>query len=201
MEKLTELKIKNLKPGETEKYVRERNGFILRIRPAGSKSFYFVYDFESKRHRLHLGSWPSVSLAEAREKHLQAMLLLKQGIAPHQINKLSTSGNPVTVTQNLPATIGAICNDYLAWSERHHATSWHNIVATTIRVHLQNPDVVNLPASDFKRRDALQMLDGIAVDRPGMARTLLRVARGVFGLAVEMETIEGTSQKTENKAR
>ena len=188
MEKLTELKIKNLKPDAKEKYLREGNGFVLRVRPTGSKSFYYIYDFGGKRRRFFLGSWPSVSLADAREKHMKAMLSVKQGIAPH-LQQSSVESLPALDTTS-PLTIGSISADYLIWSQRHHAESWHKIVSITITAHLLQPDIAVRTVNDFKRRDALQMLDFIALDRPGMARTLLRVARGVFGLAVEMETIE-----------
>lgn len=184
MEKLTELKIKNTKCTDKDFYIREGNGFVLRVRKGGSKTFYFIYDYQGKRKRLILGTWPVVTLADAREKHLEASLVLKRGEDP------SSPPPPTQITPIKSLTVKDIADDYITWSERHHTAEWHKIVSTTIKAHLHKPEIIDKDAKTLKRRDVIQLLDAVAEDRPGMARTLLRVARGVFELALQLEKLE-----------
>ena len=85
--KLTELKIRSLQPQEKEYSVREVEGFVLRVRPSGAKSYYYIYDFNGKRCKMLLGTWPATGIAEARKKHMEAVLQVKRGIDPRQTQK------------------------------------------------------------------------------------------------------------------
>ncbi|MFU3596641.1 tyrosine-type recombinase/integrase [Pseudomonas aeruginosa] len=71
---LTEKQIRALKPSEKEFTVtdgRSAKGegvLMLRVRPNGTKEFYFLRRQGSKKIKIKLGTWPSLSLTEARDK-------------------------------------------------------------------------------------------------------------------------------------
>ena len=61
-------------------------GLCLEARAgAASKSWLYRYYIAQKQHKMTLGSYPSMGLAQAREAHSQAALLVKQGIDPRQV--------------------------------------------------------------------------------------------------------------------
>ena len=65
---LTELKIKNLKPREKKYMLRDERGLYLRVDPNGKKYFIFRF-FENKKERqFSLGTYPDISLKDARIK-------------------------------------------------------------------------------------------------------------------------------------
>ncbi len=65
---LNDMTVRNLKPtGKQQKYLCNRTpGFGLMVSQAGGKSFFLTLGKERKR--IHLGKYPSTSLAEARRK-------------------------------------------------------------------------------------------------------------------------------------
>lgn len=71
---LTERGIRALKPEGRDYVVSDKGGargdgkLILRVRPTGTKEFYYQHHEGGKRKRRKLGNWPDLSLAEAREK-------------------------------------------------------------------------------------------------------------------------------------
>lgn len=182
MEKLTDIKVKNLKPRDKEYYVREGGGFVLRIRPSGSKSFYFIYDYGQKRQRLLLGSYPSVSLAQAREKHMEAVLVLKKGGNP----KLPAV-EPVPQIEKL--SVQELADLWFAWSEQNHSAKWSNTLQLAIKKDFLPSHGHQLVAA-IRRRDAVAVLEVKASKAPGQAVNLHKALRGMWELAKEKEYVE-----------
>ena len=65
--KLTELKIKNLKPKKTRYYVSDGGGLTLAVMPTGEKYWYRRSWKDGKETKFSLGHWPEISLKQARE--------------------------------------------------------------------------------------------------------------------------------------
>lgn len=83
---LTNTEVKQAKPREKEYTLSDGSGLLLRIRPAGSKSWFFNYyqPFTKKRLKYSMGEYPSVGLADARRKAEQARKLLADNIDPQE---------------------------------------------------------------------------------------------------------------------
>lgn len=75
-------KVAGLKPKDKQYRVADGGGMYVLVKPNGSK--YWRYDCQifGKRVTLALGTYPAVSLADAREKHEQYRLEIKQGKDP-----------------------------------------------------------------------------------------------------------------------
>ena len=84
---LTELKIKSLTSTSKIQKISDGGGLVLFINPKGNKYWRYNFRFENKQKTLSIGVYPAVSLAEARKKHIQAKLLLAEGIDPTMVNK------------------------------------------------------------------------------------------------------------------
>lgn len=79
---LTDVKVRNIKPKEKPIKVTDGEGMYLLVSPRGGKCWRLKYRFEGKEKVLALGTYPEVSLFEAREKRLAARKALANGVDP-----------------------------------------------------------------------------------------------------------------------
>lgn len=83
---LTNTQVKNAKPRDKEYNLSDGSGLALRVKPNGSKLWVFNYFRPVSRRRANLGfgSYPEVSLADARKRRQSARELLAKDIDPKQ---------------------------------------------------------------------------------------------------------------------
>lgn len=72
---LTDKQVRSLKPEPGRDYVksdgrgaRGEGVLLLKVRENGTKEFYYQWHVQGKKRQRKLGTWPALSLAEAREK-------------------------------------------------------------------------------------------------------------------------------------
>jgi integrase len=85
--KLTDAKIRASKPLARPYLVADGRGLALRVSPSGARSWYYRYRFNGRANRLSLGEYPTVTLSEARERHIDMRRQLAQGIDPSAMRK------------------------------------------------------------------------------------------------------------------
>ncbi|WP_415519642.1 MAG: tyrosine-type recombinase/integrase [Desulfovibrio aminophilus] len=84
---LTDTAIRNAKPGQKQRKLSDEKGLFLLVAPSGGKWWRFKYRFAGKEKLLSLGTYPEVSLAQARERRDEARKLLARGIDPSAARK------------------------------------------------------------------------------------------------------------------
>lgn len=86
---LSAMEVKEAKPKDREYSLPDGYGLLLRVRPTGSKTWLFNYSIPltKKRTNLKIGSFPEISLAQARAKREEFRALLAQGIDPQAEQK------------------------------------------------------------------------------------------------------------------
>ena len=127
---LTDPKCRNAKcpPDRRQARFSDSGGLYLQVSPAGSKRWFLKYRIDGKEKQLALGSYPAVSLAEARKARDAAKLQKAQGADPvqtRQFEKLKASvgsGN----------TLSAVAADWLDlnkpnWSDTHYVREERNL--------------------------------------------------------------------------
>lgn len=84
--RLSELKIKSAKPSEKDYVLFDGGGLQMRVRSNGSKLWNFNYrhPVTKKRINMGLGTFPEVSLAQARKGSIAAREILAQGLDPKE---------------------------------------------------------------------------------------------------------------------
>jgi len=84
--RLSELKIKSAKPTEKDYVLFDGGGLQMRVRSNGSKLWNFNYrhPVTKKRINMGLGTFPEVSLAQARKGAVAAREILAQGLDPKE---------------------------------------------------------------------------------------------------------------------
>ena len=80
--KLTNSQIKSLLPKAKSYKIGDGGGLHLLVHPNGSKYWRLKYHYENQEKILSLGVYPGTKLKTARDKALEAKLLLSKGIDP-----------------------------------------------------------------------------------------------------------------------
>jgi hypothetical protein len=89
--KLSELSLKNAKPGPKTRRISDGGGLFLEINKNGSKYWRLAYRSAGKQKLLDFGVYPNVSLTKAREAAQNAKKELAAGKDPGLSRKISKS--------------------------------------------------------------------------------------------------------------
>jgi hypothetical protein len=84
---LSDTKAHNAKPGEKQFKLYDTDGMYLLVTPNGGKCWRLKYRFHGKEKLLTLGTYPEVSLIEARQRRDEARKQLSIGIDPGEVRK------------------------------------------------------------------------------------------------------------------
>jgi len=147
------------------------------------KSFIFLYSFHNHPRRLTLGTYPDISLAQARAKAMQAVELLKQGIDPGQKKLVKLA------EYRASPTFEEAVESYLDWA-RVNKKSWREDERMLRREFV--PLLGRTKIQDVTRKQIVALLDDKAKSAPVQANRLLAVIRKMFNFCVEREILNAT---------
>ncbi|UJS24040.1 Arm DNA-binding domain-containing protein [Thiothrix winogradskyi] len=80
---LNDTAVKNAKPKDKEYKLSDGGGLYLLVKPNGSKLWHYKYKLQ-KEKVLSIGSYPEISLKDARLLHEEARALWARGVDPSQ---------------------------------------------------------------------------------------------------------------------
>ena len=80
--KLSDAKIKTLKPQEKTYRILDADRLYIEVRPSGAKIWRFKFVLNGKESSMSLGEYPSITLAEARTLKEEMRAKLAKGINP-----------------------------------------------------------------------------------------------------------------------
>ena len=87
MTRLTDLKVRQLKPEPKPKKHTDGGGLFLLVAPTGGKLWCLAYRYDGKQKLMALGAYPAVGLKAARERRDAARELLANGVDPGENRK------------------------------------------------------------------------------------------------------------------
>ena len=85
--KLTDAKIKTLKPQDKVYRILDSDRLYIEVRPTGVKVWRFKFVFNSKESSMSLGEYPAISLADARLFREEMRAKIAKGIHPVEERK------------------------------------------------------------------------------------------------------------------
>lgn len=152
---LTDVKIRQTKPGEQPLKLTDSGGLYLEVRPSGSRLWRYRYRIAGKENLYAVGHYPTVSLLEARRLRDEARDLVRQGIHPSHARQAKFSEQ---IARNAN-TFEAVAREWLERKRTNWSPYYHN---QAIRALEQNafPKIGRLP---IRAVTAAQVLDVLNV--------------------------------------
>jgi integrase len=175
--KMTARGVDALRPpaaGQVDYWDADNPGFGLRVSAGGRKAWVAMYRHGNVKHRLTLGTYPALSLAEAREK---------AAIAHHAVQYAGV--NPATVKrmERAAETFAELAHDYIERHAKRQKRSWRKDLLILEKDVL--PRFGKRKAGNISRRDIIALLDDIvARGAPIQANRTLEIVRKLFNWAV-----------------
>jgi len=169
-------------------------GLVLRVTTSGVKSFSVIYKvpgeggvsesgrlLAGKQHRVTLGQYPALGLAQAREQARELLGTVSEGRDPRPERR---EANLLRHTN----TFEAVFKRFMDREIRPSVKSWKN-VERVLRLHVQ-PHWRDRPISDIRRADVHTLLDDLVTDDAvGTAREVRKHLSRLFNWAVDRELI------------
>jgi integrase len=183
---LTDAKVRNAKPKNKQFKIFDTDGLFLVVSPAGGKWWRFKYRFGGKEKLISLGTYPEVSLAQARGRRDEARKQVADSIDPSQVRKALKN----TTIQN-ESTFEVVARE---WHTRFTPT-WTPGHASTIKRRLELnvfPWIGERPIIEIKAPELLMVLRRI--ESRGALETAHRV-RAICGQVFRYAIATGRAER------
>lgn len=171
---LTDVKVRNAKPTEKQVKLFDGDGLFLLIMPPGkktpngSKCWRLKYRFGGKEKLLALGTYPEVSLSDARDKRTEARRQIAAGIDPGEARKARKEAT----AEKAANTFEVVAREWYGknepvWSPTHAVMVISRLEKDVFTV------IGNRPISEIKAPEVLKMLQNI--EARGVIETAYRI--------------------------
>lgn len=180
---LTDVAIRNAKPGPKPIKLADGAGMFLLLTPAGGKLWRLKYRIDGKEKLLAIGAYPEIGLSDARKRRDEARALIAQGKDPSR----EKQRNKVRSRIQAADTFSAIANEYCAKRRRDGEKGWSPATATRSEylLSLLNGGIGRLAIAEIEPADVLTAIRKIeGKGNLESARRTLQLAGAVFRYAV-----------------
>jgi integrase len=169
------------KAAEREYKLSDGGGLYLLVKPNGTRLWNQAYRFAGKQKKLSHGSYPTVSLADARRLRDEAKKLLASGVDPGANKRIQR----LAAVTSAGDTFGGLAAEYLARIEDEGAAPATVSKNRWMLIDLAGPSLGTRPIADITPAEILVLLQQIErTGRRETARRLRSVIGTVFRLAV-----------------
>lgn len=177
---LTDTAIRKAKGREKEYKLADGGGLYLLVTPAGGRLWRLKYRVDGREKKLAIGSYPEISLADARRRRDEARELIATGIDPSREKQQAKHRAKV----NAANTFGEIAQEFID-KRRREGLSTSTADKSEYYISRMGPAVGRLPISEITAPDLLAMLRRIeAKGNYETARRVLQLAGRIFRYAV-----------------
>jgi integrase len=188
---LTTKAIENVKPAAERREIADAGcrGLYLVVQPSGAKSWCVRFRYEGRSRKLTLDGFPS--LAAARKQATAALAELANGIDPATKEKQAAESAAKAEAAKGRDTFEALAKQFLelyAAKKTREATYVHYERMLTIAGEAWHGKTVH----EIKRRDVVDLLDKIAVDRPVLANRTQAVLSKFFRWLAARDVVESS---------
>lgn len=153
---LTDIQIRNAKAGDKPRKLADANGLYLYISAAGGKSWRLDYNFFGKRKTLTLGSYPTLTLADARSQRDEAKRKLADGLDP----SLAKKRQHLEAKAAAGNTFGLIANEFIEKLRRDKRAE-PTIAKNTWMLTVLAAKLAPYPITQITAKDVLSVLSSI----------------------------------------
>ncbi|MFM6830029.1 MAG: tyrosine-type recombinase/integrase [Novosphingobium sp.] len=180
---LTDIAVRNAKPGEKPVKLADGGGLHLYVTPAGGKLWRLKYRVDGKEKQLAIGAYPQISLSDARKRREEARALLAKGQDPSREKQRDKVRSRIEADN----TFKAIATEYCNKRKRDGENGWTPATATRSEylLTLLYPPLGGQPITDIEPTDILAAIRKIeAKGNLESAKRTLQLAGMVFRYAI-----------------
>jgi integrase len=193
---LTDRTLKALKPAAAGKrdviWDAACPGLAVRVTDKGTKSFYVIRRPKGERKLVNhpLGTYPAMSLADARRAAPDVLATLARGDRPGEVKRREAEERTREADRRRADSFGAVAEDFIRRHLEARKLRSAKEVASTVRRELV-PTWGERVVTEITRREVIELIERI-IDRRGRyaARHAFSAARSLFNWAVERGVIE-----------
>ncbi|WP_439860631.1 tyrosine-type recombinase/integrase [Pseudomonas sp. MBLB4136] len=161
---LTDSAIKTAKPKEMPYKLSDAHGLYLLVNPNGSKLWRLKFRVNGKEKGLALGAYPTVTLAQARQKREEARKQLAEGGDPSEQKKAAKQAHRTS-----GVTFESLAQEWYAYN----APRWAKSTRYKAKLYLDNDIIPGIGSRPVK-----------AITRPELVKLVRKVeARGALNAA------------------
>jgi integrase len=183
---LTDTHCKTAKPKEKAYKLSDGGGLYLEVMPHGSKLWRLKYRYLGKENRISLGSYPEVSLKEARDKRDSAKKKLTEGVdlAHHKKKEKQL------IVLNAAKTFELVAREWHEHSKERWTPTYANDLLHRLEMDIF-PEIGRRPIRDITPAEILSVIRKIE-DRGAseIARRSMQTCGQIFRYAVGTSRIE-----------
>lgn len=163
---LTHTAINKAKPKDKPYKLTDQHGLYLLIRPSGSKAWKYDYRISGIRGTFTIGSFPEISLSEAREEHISARKLVAKGLNPTQQKQ-----HNLTKAAQCQKRFSDYAKEWIPKQHYKHATEKDLVQRLEKNIY---PYLDKKPMEQFSSRELLDILE--LITKRGAIETARRMA-------------------------
>ncbi|MDD2850445.1 MAG: integrase arm-type DNA-binding domain-containing protein [Desulfuromonadaceae bacterium] len=182
---LSDIQVSKAKPKDKPYKLTDGGGLFILITPTGGKLWNLKYRFSDKEKKLSFGTYPALSLADARQRREDARKLLANGIDPGEIKKAQKA-----------ATHAECNNSFEVIARAWHAVnvpSWSASHAKTTLERLEKnifPWVGSKAITEIKLADIKSVLHRVEQRAPESARRIYVSLNMILRYCVATERLD-----------
>ncbi|HDS1726479.1 site-specific integrase [Pseudomonas putida] len=177
----TWLKANSGKPRAVREEKADREALSVRITPKGKITFQLRYRYDAKPCRLDLGTYPLMSLKEARTEAQRLRAHLEQGHDPRVVRQLERQ--VILQADSIESLFRQWYASYCKGNKKGH----HEILRS-FELHVF-PKIGHLPAAQVTMHEWLALLEEQAKTRPGIADRILVNAKQMLKWGLKRQLI------------
>jgi integrase len=177
---LSDASARNAKPKTKPYKMVDGEGLFLLVMPNGSKYWRLKYFFAGKEKLLALGVYPEVSLADARDRRMQARKVLAAGNDPSKAKKQAKQ----LATDKAANTFEAIAREWYDQRKHEWSPKTTGMVLDRLERHIL-PRLAHRPISEINAPEVLAVLR--VVEGSGaleMTRRVMHICSQTFMYAI-----------------
>lgn len=181
---LTDAQVRKIKPLDKKKRYSDEKGLYLEVTPAGGRFWRIKYRFNNRESTLTIGSYPEISLAQARRARDEARIQLYNNIDPNAVkNERLQQLDESTLFKVLA----------MEWMDDRKAVIKEATYLRDLSVFEKDlfPDLGDMPIDQIKGKDVLACAKKIeARGAQEMAKRSIPLAGRIFRFAIRKGIIE-----------
>ncbi|WBX85349.1 tyrosine-type recombinase/integrase [Sphingosinicella microcystinivorans] len=177
---LTDTAIRNAKAREKAYKLSDSSGLYLLVTPAGGKLWRQKFRVDGREKKLAIGTYPEISLVEARKRRDEARELIAAGKDPSREKQQAKHRARVSAAN----TFGEIAKEFLD-KRRREGLATSTADKSEYYISRMGPVIARLPIAEIRAPDLLATLRRIeAKGNYETARRVLQLSGRVFRYAV-----------------